>query len=232
MSKNTMVSAASPSQKSIPKTEAEWKAFSVVLTAYINNCLSKYNIPHWFGSEKQLVEDVRDETLARVLYYAWKAEQDLVPPINSFEALCKITARNYLLDLRRRDKHIAMSIESICLSNEHQYIGMSEDIALTVIEDMMMYEKMLLIAKVVKGFSTKLRVAVLTHFANLEDFDDEQPRPLERAMWAVGIPLREYRCDLPENPVLRRRHAALVCLGLKSLRQKLWCSSRQPDNAA
>ncbi|GAC1647339.1 MAG: hypothetical protein NVS4B12_15000 [Ktedonobacteraceae bacterium] len=216
----------------MPKTEAELKTFEAVLRPCIQNDIYKFNLIHWRGGEQSLVEDVLHETYARALTYAQHAENGTAPSISSFEALCKTIAKHYILDLRRKDKRLVISIDAIPLFTEHQYVDMFVDPTDDVVEDMMVYSKMLLVSKAVKDFTPKLKKAMLIHLANLEDFDDEQPHPLERAMWTVGIPLREYRCELPKNPILRRRHSTLVCLGLKTLRQTFSCPPHQSDNAA
>ena len=216
----------------MPKIEGEWLELEVKLRSFIQNYIFKLHLVHWQGCAQLLGEDALHETFVRAISYARKAENGIVPPIDSFEALCKTIAKNYLLDLRRKDKHLAYSIDAVSTYNVHQYVSMSTDPINDVIDEMMVYAKMLLVSKAIKSFTPKLKEAMLIHLANLEDFDDEQPRPLERAMWAVGIPLREYQRELPKNPVLRSRHSALVCLGLKTLRQTFSCPSHQPDNAA
>ncbi|GAC1669867.1 MAG: hypothetical protein PVS3B3_39800 [Ktedonobacteraceae bacterium] len=228
----TTVSVSFPTQGYVPKTEAELKILEAILRPCIQSVIYKFNLTHWQGGEPLLVEDVLHETYTRALTYAQRAENGTAPPISSFEALCKTIAKHYILDLRRKDKRLVVSIDAIAFFSEHQYVNMSDDPTIKVVEDLMVYSKMLLVSKAVKTFTPKLKEAMLVHLANMEDFDDEQPQPLERAMWAVGIPLREYHRDLPKNPVLRRRHSTLVCLGLKTLRQTLCCPPHQPDNAA
>ncbi len=232
MSIATTVSIPSLSQGYMPKTEAELKTFEAVLRPCIQNLIYKFNLTHWQGGEQLLVEDVLYETYARAFTYAQRVENGTAPPINSFEALCKTIAKHYISDLQRKDKRLAISIDAIELFTEHQYVDMTVDPTNEVVEDMVVYSKMLLISKAIKNFTPKLKEAMLVHLANLEDFDDEQPRPLERAMRAVGVTLREYRRELPKSPVLRRRHSTLVCLGLKTLRQTFSCPPHQPDNAA
>lgn len=228
----TTLSTSFSTQRHMPKIEGEWLELEVKLRPFIQNFISRLNLVHWRGGAQLLGEDTLSETLARAICYARKAEHGIVPPIDSFEALCKTIAKNYLLDLRRKDKHLAYSIDTISPYCVHQYVGMSTDPINEVIEEMMVYAKMLLVSKSIKNFTPKLKEAMLIHLANMEDFDDEQPRPLERAMWAVGIPLREYQCELPKDPVLRSRHSALVCLGLKTLRQTFCDPPHQPDTAA
>ncbi len=227
----TMVAASSSLQRPMPETEKEWQVLEAVLRPFIQKYIYKLNLIYWQGRTQLLGEDVLHETFLRAISYARYAGIGSVPAIGSFEALCKTIAKNYLLDLRNKDKHLVVSIDTTPMLVEHQDVKMCSDPAEDIIEDIMVYSKMLLVSKAVKAFTPKLKKAMLIHLANLEDFDDEQPRPLERAMWAVGISLSEYRCELPKNPVLRRRHSTLVCLGLKTLRQTFNCPPHQPDHA-
>ena len=214
-------------------TNDDWNTLEAVLRPYIQNRVYDLQIAHWHGAEKELIEDVFSETILRAVRYAQRAASGTPSPILSFEALCKTIAKHYLLDLRRKDKRLVLSIDALPYYKEYQYIELSaDDSADTVLEDMLVYSKMLLISKAVKDFTPKLKEAMLVHFANMADFDDEQPRPLERAMWSIGIPLRKYRKEIQSDPVLRSRHSALVCLGYKTLRQMLSCYSPHPDYTA
>ena len=172
------------------------------------------------------------ETFYRAVRYASGEKQANIPPIGSFEALCKTIAKRYLLDLRRKDKRLIASIEVTTSLSLHLDVLLSIDPAEVVLEDISQYTTLLMIAKTIKTFSPKQKEAILVHIANFADFDNEHPLPLERAFWAAGIPLREYCRELPTDPVLRSRHAASLCLAIKSLRQTFSCPSSQPDNAA
>lgn len=220
-------------QKScIPTTTEEWNTLNAVLMTYIQRCIYTLNIFYWQGGEYLLAEDVLIETYLRAIPYARGAENGINPSIGSFEAFCKTIAKHYLLDLRRKDKRLVASIDAITSLSLHLDVLLSIDPAEVILEDISQYTTLLMIAKQIKELSPKQKEAILVHIANFADFDDEQPRPLERAFWAAGIPLREYCCELPIDPVLRSRHTASLCLAIKSLRQTFCCPSSQPDHAA
>ena len=46
---------------------------------------------------------------------------------------------------------------------------------------------------------------------------DVQPTPLQAAFLKVGIQLRDYENQLPQDPTMRSRHASLVSLGYRKL---------------
>ena len=232
MSKPMVLSDYFSQSQNVPTTVEEWNTLETVLHSYIQKHLYTLRLTHWQGAEKEITEDVLYEAILRAIRYAQRAISSTTSPIHSFEAICKTIAKRYLLDLRRKDKRLVFSLDNTPSITEHQYTETSDDPAERVIEDIMLYSKMLQVSKIVKGFTPKLKEAMLIHLANLADFNDEQPSPLERAMWSVSIPLREYRQDVSRDPVLRSRHAALVCLGYKTLRQTIHCHTQQPDHAA
>ena len=217
------------SQENLSCSMNDLHKLETVLRPYIQKHVYKLRLNHWYGAEKEIAEDVLAETFLRIIPYVQRATSDTSSPIRSLEALGKTIAQRYLLDLRRKDKHLAFSIDNVTYFNEYQYIDMWSDPAESVVEDMLVYAKMQRIARAVKDFSPKLKEAMLVHFANIADFDDEHPYPLERAMWSVGISLREYRRER-YNSTLRSRQASLVCLGYKLLRGMVHAPFTQPPD--
>ena len=219
-------------QEHMPSTSEEWRVLDKTLLYYIKNNLDKYSILHWIGGEQELAKDVLQETYARVFrFLRGNSEQEDSPPINNFEAFCKTVAQRYILDLRRKDKRLVGSLDTIEFSSSHEILSTLDDPETLVLEEMTLYATVLTVSKVVKSFPEKQRIALLIDLAQDADFDDESPRPLELAMWAVGIPLREYYCKLPHDPVLRSRHNALVYVAYRRLRLAFNTTS-SPLNAA
>ncbi len=211
-------------QERMPLTTEEWCTLNKTLLSHIRYNLCKYNTTHWMGSEQELAEDVLQETYTRVLHFAQSDEdQECTPLIKNFEALCKTIATRYILDLRRKDKRLVGSLDNTKFSITHETISMSDDPATLAVEDITLYTHMFTFSQIVKRFPDNL--------ARSADFDDEYPRPLERAMWSVGISLREYYCELPHDPILRSRHNALVCLAYRRLRLA-FNTTLSPLNAA
>ncbi len=214
-----IVTCSRTSQERMPTTNEEWRTLNKKLLCYIKNCLYTYQVIHWSGAEQEIAEDVLQETILRALRFACKyKEQNDAPLINNFEALCKTIAKRYILDLYRKDKRFVGSLDNDDFSLTHTNISLSDNPAEIALEDMALYSSMQTLSQVVKSFPERQKTALLIDLANKADFDDEWPSPLERAMWAVGISLRDYYCVLPQDPILRSRHSALVCLAYKRLR--------------
>ena len=214
----TPFSNTTPTSRYLPETDAQWEVLGGILRSYIQNRVYTFRPVHWYGAERELVEDILCETILHAISCAQHTESSTTSSMLSFEALCKIIAKRYLLDIRRKDKRLAFSIDTIPYFKEHQYRKLSDDPTDNMIEDMFVYSKMHLIAKVVKDFTPKLKEAMLIRLTNMVDFDDEQPYPLERAMWTASIPLRDSYRELPDAFVLRSCHAASLCLACEHTR--------------
>ena len=208
------------SEEQMSATAQEWNDLEVALRPYIQKCVYALHTARWLGAEKEIAEDVLSETMLRVIQYTRLHANDTNFRTRSIEALCKTIAKRYLLDLRRKDKHLIASLDTTMHFIVEEKSEMADDPAEYVTKGMDMYSKILLIAQAVKDFPQKQKEAMLIHLANMTDFDDEQPGLLERAMWSVDISLREYRREI-NTPVLRSRHTALVCLAYKQLRQRM-----------
>ena len=123
----------------MPKTETEWKALIVIMCSYIKHCIAMYTIVYWQGGEKELIEDVMQETFYRAVRYSYGEKQTNAPSIGSFEALCKTIAKRYLLDLRRKDKRLVASIDATTFLSFHLDVLLSIDPTEVAIEDISQY---------------------------------------------------------------------------------------------
>jgi DNA-directed RNA polymerase specialized sigma24 family protein len=217
----------------MPTSTEEWHALDKKLLSYIMNYLYSYHVIHWKGSELELANDVLQETYLRVLRFTCsdKAHEG-VSSIQNFEALCKIVAKHYILDLYRKDKRFVGSLDDENFSLSHIVISILDDPSELALADMQLYSIMLTISRIVKRFPKKQRTAILIDLAHKTDFDEEAPAPLERAMEAVGITLRNYNQPLPYDTVHRNRHNSLVCHAYKRLRLTLQKTLSQLSSAA
>ena len=204
-------------QKHMPLNDQEWYILDKTLLSYIKNCLYMYHVIHWLGAEPEIASDVLQETYLRVLRFT-RSNEEHSPSIDNFEAFCKTTAKRYILDLYRKDKRYVGSLDDVTFFATCASISISDDPAELAVEDITLYSSMLTFSKIVKRFPEMQKTALLIDLARKTNFDDEAPSPLERAMDAVGISLRAYNRALPHDPILRSRHAALVCLAYKRLR--------------
>lgn len=180
----------------------------------------------WQGQEDEVAEDIALATIERIWKYAQSAERGEVPSIESLKRFSIVVARNYYLDLRRRELRLIRwsQLEYSTEKQNHTYepvmndqIDPSELVVDSVFEESL-YP---IVAQIISDIPECQRRALLVTLANLMDFSLE-PTPLQQALLEVGIRIQDYEQPISENPVERRRHAANLHFAFKRLR-KLSC---------
>ena len=168
----------------------------------------------WCGQEIDIAWDIVLVTIQRTYEYNLKAQDENIP-IGSFQRLCIRIAKNYFQDLRRKDNRL-QPFNRDGSSYVENTIHDEQDIAEVILDKV--YEEWLFeeIAKEIASYPTKLRIAMLIDIAKRMQFD-VQPTPLQAAFLKVGIQLRDYENQLPQDPTMRSRHASLVSLGYRKL---------------
>jgi DNA-directed RNA polymerase specialized sigma24 family protein len=168
----------------------------------------------WCGQEIDIAWDIVLVTIQRTYEYNLKAQDENIP-IGSFQRLCIRIAKNYFQDLRRKDNRL-QPFNRDGSSYVENTIHDEQDIAEVILDKV--YEEWLFeeIAKEIASYPTKLRIAMLIDIAKRMQFD-VQPTPLQAAFLKVGIQLRDYENLLPQDPIMRSRHASLISLGYRKL---------------
>ncbi|MGZ3627125.1 MAG: hypothetical protein ACXWOL_16525 [Ktedonobacteraceae bacterium] len=187
-----------------------WINLYSFLRPLVKNLVYSSGISSWRGQEEDLVEDIVQETIVRVLKVIRRAENGECSQIASPKALSIVIARHYYEDLRRRDKRLLRSSTLEVNGVRQGYVDPSE-LALNNIFMEWLYVKFSLEAV---RFSQKQRIALLIDLANRMDFS-LVPTPLQKAFLEVGIQLQDYQRPLPKDPVERSRIAANTSLAYK-----------------
>src|SRR2546430_13123135 len=84
--------------------DALWINLYSFLQPFVKRLVYSSGISSWRGQEEDIVEDIVQETIVRVLKCVRQAENGACPQIASPKALSIVIARNYYEDLRRRDR--------------------------------------------------------------------------------------------------------------------------------
>ena len=194
--------------------EKRWIALYLLLLPLATRWVYAAQIYSWTGQENDIAWDIVQVTIQRTFEYDLKA-QSKNTPIGSYQGLSIRIAQNYFQDLRRKDSRL-LPLYREGYSPVENAFHEERDMAEIILDQM--YEEWLFhdIAKEIASFPPKLRTAMLIDIASLMEFG-LQPSPLEAAFLKVGIRLREYENQLPQDPTLRSRHASLVSLGYKRL---------------
>jgi DNA-directed RNA polymerase specialized sigma24 family protein len=194
--------------------ETLWIPLYLLLFPLVKRWVYAAQIYSWIGQENDVAWDIVLVTILRTYEYKLKAHDENIP-IGSFQRLSIRIARNYFQDLRRKDSRLQPFNRDGCSQVEytiHDEIDIAEVILDKLYEEWLFEE----IAKEIASYPIKLRTAMLIDIARRMDFDI-QPTPLQAAFLDVGIQLQDYAELLPQDQIMRSRHASLVSLGYRKL---------------
>jgi DNA-directed RNA polymerase specialized sigma24 family protein len=195
-------------------TDTLWATLYLLLHPLAKRWVYSAHIYSWIGQENDVAWDIVLVTIQRTYEYTLKAQHENIP-IASIQRLSITIAKNYFQDLRRKDSRL-QPFNRDGYSQVDYAIHDEIDTAEAVLEKM--HEEWLFqeIAKEIANYPPKMRMAMLIDIAMRMDFGSN-PTPLQAAFIAVGIQLQDFQNLLPEDPVMRSRHASLVSLGYRKL---------------
>lgn len=196
---------------------AQWEALYHLLRPLVRSWVYRAVVPVWQGQEQDIVEDIVQTSLEKIVMYVRTMHARGVP-ICSLDHLSIVITRRCFFDLRRRELRLRRF--------SHDGEGSSELPSLDLLIDPSqeaeekMYEEWLLAAsaQTIASFSLKLRLAILSDLANRSCFDAE-PSVLQQALLATDINLQDYQRAPSPDPAERGRQSALRSLAYKRLAQ-------------
>lgn len=194
-------------------SDCSWEMLYPLLKVLALRFVRTSGVSSWQGQERDLVEDITQETCRRVIEYAQKAVQGEVPPIRSLHRLVFTVCSNYSKDLRRRDRRLLRIQQQSEFTQITDQANEWEETE-AVIESVYSEALFRLIAREVADFPFKQRRAILIDLTSRMHFGS-QPSALQRAFLDEGIDLHEYRQTVPFEE--KSRHTALVCYAYKRL---------------
>jgi hypothetical protein len=190
--------------------ERAWSKLHPTLLSFTRHLVYSWRIPVWHGQEDDIVDDIIQETARRIIERIRKASRGEAAPIQVFEPMVIVTARNYCRDLLRRDMRLMHFTHDDCsyeLYDAHNdlYRELDEE----AIEHVYIEQLFGLLVIEIARFPERQRRALLTDLAYRMSFDVE-PTPLQRAFLNAGISLLEYYQPLPPSAIERSRAVALL----------------------
>ncbi len=196
-----------------------WCELYSALRPYILGWVYSSGVSSWHGQENDIADDILQEAVIRTLKYTKLVESGRGLPINSMTCFGRTVAHNHFRDLRRREMRLVRptiqdGTESIFFVTQDE----EEDPADIALDRLMRISLLMTLARIIVGFPSKQRTALLIDLANHADLSEEQSY-LQAAFLEVGIELRDYCCTLSSDPLERSRHAASLSIAYKRLRQ-------------
>ena len=193
--------------------EQVWIDLISALRPRVRHIVYAARIAYWYGQEEDIVEDIVQETACRIIERDRQVERGEVLPVYALERIMVVIARNYGIDLWRRDRRLqhASSDDSPVISVIKRDRSSPLEIATNHVYQEELFMKL---AHEVARFPPKQRRALLIDLANRMHFDLE-PTPLQQAFLAEGIDLQTYQQPLPSDPTERSRLSSLKSIAYK-----------------
>jgi RNA polymerase sigma factor (sigma-70 family) len=194
--------------------EATWNELYTSLRILARYLVYSYHVSVWRGQEEDVVEDIVQETVRRLLERIRKAERGEAHPVYAVKHMMTVIAQNYCRDLRRRERRLlhfpAQDKETGTLFGEQEPTATPEDVTES------MYQEWVLttVAQKIARFPAKQRQAILVDLAHHMSFDGH-PTPLQKAFLQVGIDLEAYKSLLPTDSREYGRYLSLRTLAYK-----------------
>jgi DNA-directed RNA polymerase specialized sigma24 family protein len=190
-------------------SEITWKNLYLSLGSFARSLVYSFGVPSWKGQEEDIIEDIVQETMRRLLEQSQKAERGEANPIQSLKLMGTVIAQNYCKDLRRRDRRLSrMQPDDYLLNVEVRkgdYMHLFDAICESIDQELLLTQ----VAHEIAKFPEKQRRALLVDLANRMTFDT-QPTSLQKAFLEEGIQLELYQKPLPADPQERSRHVSLL----------------------
>jgi DNA-directed RNA polymerase specialized sigma24 family protein len=212
------INSSKPSLSSSHVSEVDWQTLYTLLNSLATRAVYTLRISLGYGQERDIVEDVVQETLVRLLERIRKGERGEATPVAQVERMAAVIAFNCCRDLRRHDRRVVHFPDSV-VEFEDRYLASLQsqrDCSEDATEQVFLEALFSLLAHEVMCFPTKQKRALLVDLATTMFFDP-QPSPLQQAFLAVGIDLREYQQSVPENFKARSQHTALLYWAFKRM---------------
>lgn len=197
-------------------SEATWNELYTELRLLARNLVYTFRVSLWHGQEGDMVEDIVQETVWRIIERARKAERGEASPIYSLKHMTVVIAQNYCRDLWRRDRKLFHVPEQDGVVGELAGVQEQKHELEAVVERMYQEWLLVTVAYKIAGFPKKQREALLIDLANYMSFD-EHLTPLQKAFLEVGIQLEQYKVPLPADKRERGRYLSLRTLAYKRL---------------
>ena len=194
----------------------------VLLRPVVKHWVYTAHISSWLGQQEDIVEDIVQETLLKILIYLLRAEKGEVAQIKDIEHFALVIAHNYCRDLQRKDQRLERYemydrtlLEQVVKSRAVD----PAEIALKHVYNVWVFLKL---ANFVVTIPTKQRTALLRDLAQRMSFGNS-PTPLQGAFADKGMELRAYHGWRGENKREQSQHASNLSLALRQI--KVWAAN-------
>ncbi|HVB24032.1 MAG TPA: hypothetical protein VNG51_18995 [Ktedonobacteraceae bacterium] len=210
--------AATQEQSKIVADREIWAELYAFLPSPIRQWIYTAHIPSWLGQQEDIVEDIVQETIFKLLRYIHQAENGEVAPVNDMKHLAIKIAHNYFLDLMRKDRRLdrfelydRTSLEHVVKS---RMVDPSE-IALDHVYQAWLFIKL---ADFVVTISAKQQTALLRNLAQRMYFVQELTL-LQKTFADKGLDLKQHQDWKSADKREQSQHASNLSLSYKRIEE-------------
>ena len=195
----------------------DWEKQIGILRKLVKGLVYSAGIPCWRGEEEEVINELVQEAICRLLERMHKAERQEAEPVNSLDFLSKAIVRNLFIDRVRKEKRLTpLSQLTYSADDGTSEIDLvdsssSEDVNEQVFQETLFNELAVEIAKLPR----RQKWALLTDIANRTRYDGGET-VLRQALLKAGIPLESYLRVHMEGKE-RSQFASLLCLSYKRI---------------
>lgn len=194
-----------------------WLSLSSRLQRLVRKWVYGASIPRWHWQEDDVIDDIIGETMARICERLKLASEGKAEPVESIFHFCKKIARNYFIDLVRKEPRVLCFSQLDFFREEEPAIRAGWTDLEAVATDALYQESLFnLLAEEINLFPRRQRLALLVDLAEHMDFDSI-PSSLQLAFLRVNVQLKDYQAFLPVGEVRRRQFISLSYHAYKRL---------------
>jgi DNA-directed RNA polymerase specialized sigma24 family protein len=193
-----------------------WHTLYRQLTNTVARWVCSANLPTWKAQREEVIDEIVQETMMKVLKRIRRGESGELSPINSVEGLSVRVAYNVFIDMVRHDRRLVP-----LLSDNWDYVSYDipddgEDYSEVAVDNVYTTSIFKQVALAIQAFPPKLRAAMIIDLVSRMSFDSEETA-LQKALLSSGIDLEEFRSQSSSDPVAKSRQSSLASLGYKKI---------------
>lgn len=197
-------------------SNANWHMLYRLLTVIVTRWVRSANLPIWKAQCEDIIEEIVQETMMRVLKRIRRGESGELSPVYSVEGLCVRVAYHIFIDMVRHDRWLVPMASESQDDVPYDVPDDGEDYSEVAIENVYIASLFGQVVVAIQAFPPKLRAALIIDLVSRMSFNGEAT-PLQQALLNAGVDLEQYRGRCSSDPAARSRQASLASLGYKKI---------------
>lgn len=194
----------------------DWHLLYRQLTITVTRWIRYANLPTWKAQREEIIDEIVQETMLKVVIRIRKGESGELPSIYSVEGLSVRVAYNVFIDMVRHDRRLVPLASDNSNDATYDIPDDGEDYSEAAVDNVYKFSLFTQVALAIQSFPPKLRAAIIIDLVSRMSFDCEKTS-LQQALVNAGIDLEEFRNQSSSDPVMKSRQSSLASLGYKKI---------------